>query len=158
VIASGAACLLGALTHLRLDHPLLFVFLLGLASATSTAKIELPLGRGHSNLSFSQAIIFWALFALGPADATVIAAVSALAQCTLRVGEPNPLYRIVFSVTSLPLTVAVAGLPFIFGVSIDASPSALAQAAGIAAPLYFFANTGLVAIAIALSTRQGVAG
>ena len=43
------------------------LMLLGLAVATSAAKIELPLGRSQSNLSLSHAVNFWALFALGPA-------------------------------------------------------------------------------------------
>ena len=158
VVIGGAGCLAAAAANLRIQPLWLFVLLLGLAVCTSTAKIELPLGRSHSNLSFSQAIIFWALFAFGPADAVAIGAVSALAQCTLRVGEPNPLYRVVFSVASLPVTVAIAGLPILSGfLVIDSSTTALARAAAMIAPLYFFANTSLVATAIALSTRQGVA-
>ena len=45
--------------------------LLALAIGTSAAKIELPLGRSHSNLSLSHVVNFWALFALGPAEAVV---------------------------------------------------------------------------------------
>src|SRR4029078_6395063 len=85
--------------------------LLVLAVVTSTAKIELPLGRSQSNLSLSHAINFWALLALGPANAVCIASVGAWSQCTLRTGGRNPLHRTVFSVASLILTVSVAGPP-----------------------------------------------
>ncbi len=158
VIVAGAAALAIAVAQVDGSHALLLASLMALAAVTATAKIELPLGRGDSNLSFSQAVIFWALFALGPSGAIVIAAVSALAQCTLRVGEPNPLYRIVFSVTSVAVTAAVASVPLVAGVaSTEIAPAALARAAALVAPLYFFTNTALVAAAIALATRQGIA-
>ena len=86
VVVAGAGCLVAAALQLRLEHAGLFAMLLGLAIATSAAKIELPLGRSQSNLSLSHAVNFWALFALGPAEAVCIAAVSAWAQCTLRPG------------------------------------------------------------------------
>ena len=158
VVVAGAGCLVAAALQLRLEQAGLFATLLALAIATSTAKIELPLGRSQSNLSLSHAVNFWALFALGPAPTACIAAVSAWAQCTLRAGERNPLHRVVFSIASLTLTVSVAGLPL--GVTMGTATSsvaALARAAAVVAPLYFFVNTALVAAAIALSTRQPVA-
>jgi hypothetical protein len=81
VVAGGAACLTMAALQLRLEHTVLFLMLLALAVVTSAAKIELPLGRSQSNLSLSHAVNFWSLFALGPADAVCIAAISAWAQC-----------------------------------------------------------------------------
>jgi diguanylate cyclase (GGDEF)-like protein/putative nucleotidyltransferase with HDIG domain len=158
VIAAGAGCLLAAVLRLRLEHAGLFAMLLGLAVAASAAKIELPLGRSQSNLSLSHAVNFWALFSLGPAPTAVIAAASAWAQCTLRAGARNPPHRVVFNIASLIVTVSVAGLPLALIMGADAaSIAALARAAGVVAPLYFFVNTALVAGAIALSTREGVA-
>jgi diguanylate cyclase (GGDEF)-like protein/putative nucleotidyltransferase with HDIG domain len=156
VVAGGAACLVAAALHVSLQHAGLFAVLLGLALATSAAKIELPLGRrSPSNLSLSHAVNFWALFALGPADAVCIATVSAWAQCTLRAGARNPPHRIVFSVASLTATAWIAGVPLRFMLGSDtAAFASLVRAAALVAPLYFFVNTGLVAGAIALSTRQ----
>jgi diguanylate cyclase (GGDEF)-like protein/putative nucleotidyltransferase with HDIG domain len=155
VVAGGAGCLTAAALQLHLGQPLLFVTLLGLAVAASATKIELPLGRSQSNLSLSHAVNFWALFALGPAPTACIAAVGALAQCTLRAGERNPPHRVVFSIASLALTVWIAGLPLRLMMGADAgSLAALARAAAVVAPLYFFVNSMLVAAAIALSTRQ----
>ena len=90
VVVAGAACLVVAAMQLRLEQTGLFAVLLGLAVATSAAKIELPLGRSQSNLSLSHAVNFWALFALGPRDAVCIATVSAWAQCTLRARRTQP--------------------------------------------------------------------
>ena len=85
VVVAGTGCLIAAASQLRLEQAGLFAVLLALAVAISAMKIELPLGRSQSNLSLSHAVNFWALFALGPANAVCIAAVSAWAQCTLRV-------------------------------------------------------------------------
>jgi diguanylate cyclase (GGDEF)-like protein/putative nucleotidyltransferase with HDIG domain len=155
VVVAGAACLIGAAMDLHFQHAGLFAVLLALAMATSAAKIELPLGRSASNLSLSHAVNFWALFALGPAEAVCIGAVSAWAQCTLRVEGRNPMHRIVFSICSLTVTVWAAGLPL--GLLMGEGAPGLAElvrSAAVVAPLYFFVNTGLVAAAIALSTRQ----
>jgi diguanylate cyclase (GGDEF)-like protein/putative nucleotidyltransferase with HDIG domain len=154
VMAAGAGCAAASLVQLRLDQPVLFAMLLGLATITSAAKIDLPLGRSQSNLSLSHAVNFWALFSLGPAAAACIAAVSALAQCTLRAGGQNPPHRTIFSIASLTLTVTVAGLPLGFVMGDGQGLAPLARAAAVVAPLYFFVNSALVAAAIALSTRQ----
>ena len=154
VVAAGVGCLVAAALQLRLEHPGLFAILLGLAVAASAAKIQLSLGRSQSNLSLSHVVNFWALFALGPAEAVCIATVSAWAQCTLRTSEHNPLHRVVFSMASLTLTVMVAGLSLALIMGTDQPGLAtLVRAAATVAPLYFFVNTALVAGAIALSTR-----
>jgi diguanylate cyclase (GGDEF)-like protein/putative nucleotidyltransferase with HDIG domain len=154
VVFAGACCLSVALTEMRLEQVGLFVVLLALAIVTSAAKIDLPLGRSQSNLSLSHVVNFWALFALGPAPTVCIATASAWAQCRLRQTETNPLHRVVFSVASLTVTVAAASLPLGALVGSDGSVAALARAAAVVAPIYFFANTALVAGAIALATRQ----
>jgi diguanylate cyclase (GGDEF)-like protein/putative nucleotidyltransferase with HDIG domain len=154
VVAAGAVCFVVALTQLRLPQPLLFSLLLALAVATSAAKIDLPLGRSQSNLSLSHAVNFWALFALGPSPTVLIATASAWAQCTLRPKYgPNPRHRVVFSIASLTVTVACAGIPVSLLAGGEGAASLL-RAAAITAPLYFFVNSTLVAAAIALSTRQ----
>jgi putative nucleotidyltransferase with HDIG domain len=157
IVLGGAASLVAAAMHLRFDHPVLFVLLTVLAIATSATKIELPLGRGHSNLSLSHAINFWALLALAPAEAACIATLSAWGQCTLRVGVRNPPHRVVFSIASLTLTVWLVGLPIDFLMRWGAPGfGSLVRTAAIIAPVYFFTNTGMVAAAIAFSTRQPV--
>ena len=159
IVLAGLFCLAAAALQVRLEHPGLFVVLVALAVATSAAKIELPLGRSQSNLSLSHAVNFWALFALGAAETTCIAAVGAWAQCTLRPSAGrNPLHRIVFSISSLILTVSIAGAPvaWLLGTT-PAAIGSLVRTAAIVGPLYFFVNSALVAAAIALATRQAVA-
>jgi diguanylate cyclase (GGDEF)-like protein/putative nucleotidyltransferase with HDIG domain len=157
VIAAGALALAAAAAQMSLSEPALFALLLAVSVGAATAKIELPLGRSHSNLSLSQAINFWALLALDWTQVVAIAAVSACAQCTLRTSGRNPVHRTLFSIASVVLTVLVAGLPLHGLVSPDVNNfGTLVKAAAVVAPLYFFLNSALIASAIALSTRQGV--
>jgi diguanylate cyclase (GGDEF)-like protein/putative nucleotidyltransferase with HDIG domain len=157
VVTAGVASLLYASTATRMEQPWLFSTLLAFAVLTSVAKIELPLGKANkSNLSLSHAINFWALFTLGVADATFIAALSAWAQCTMRVSNRNPPHRTIFSIASLTTTMMIAGAPLSM---LEARPddvASLARNAAIVAPLYFFVNSALVAGAIALSSRASV--
>jgi diguanylate cyclase (GGDEF)-like protein/putative nucleotidyltransferase with HDIG domain len=159
VVLAGAACVVAASANLQFDQPVLCFALLALAIGTSAAKIELPLGRSHSTLSLSHAVNFWALFALGPAEAICIATVSAWAQCTLRVGGRNPTHRILFSIGSLTVTTAAAAMLASFAMRFGAPGLAtLVRTAAIVSPFYFFLNTSMVAAAIALSTRQSIVG
>jgi diguanylate cyclase (GGDEF)-like protein/putative nucleotidyltransferase with HDIG domain len=153
----GAISLALAIRDYRGDQLPLFLFLMALTVVTSAAKIELPLGRSQSNLSLAHAVNFWALLALGPAPTVCIAAVSATAQCTLRTNSANPLHRVLFSIASLTLTVWLAALPLAWARGADpTSLVSLLRAVAIIAPLYFVINTGLVAGAVALSTRQRI--
>src|SRR5688500_9802677 len=157
IVAAGGVCLVVSATGMQFEHPGLFAVLLALAVLTSAAKIDLPLGRSQSNLSLSHAVNFWALFAIGPSETACIAAVGAWAQCTLRAGSGrNPLHRIVFSISSLTVTAWVAGLPLGLLGHDPTQFAPLMRTAAVVAPLYFFANSALIAGAIALSTRQSV--
>ncbi len=156
VIAGGAAALgAAAVMPAQFDQPGLFALLLAMSIVAASAKIELPLGRSQSNLSLSQAITFWALLTLGWTQVVLIAAASACAQCMLRTSARNPVHRTLFSIASIVLTVAVVGVTLAWLAPPDiASVASLVRASAVAAPLYFFLNTGLVAGAIGLSTRQ----
>src|SRR4029079_9180962 len=61
VIGCGAAALAAAALQFQFAQPRLFAILLLVSIVAAMAKIELPLGRNQSNLSLSQATIFWAL-------------------------------------------------------------------------------------------------
>jgi diguanylate cyclase (GGDEF)-like protein/putative nucleotidyltransferase with HDIG domain len=153
----GGASLLVSIAGLQTERWPLLAGLLALAAVTSAVKIELPLGRGASNLSLAHAVNFWSLWTLGAAPTVIVAAVGAAAQCTLRTNVANPPHRVFFSIGSLAVTVQLAALPLEW--ALGAEPSSmpgLLRAVAVIAPLYFFINTGLVAAAVAASTRQGV--
>ena len=154
----GAISLVLSIRDFRGDQLPLFLFLMALTVATSAVKLELPLGRGASNLSLAHAVNFWSLWTLGPAPTVIVAAVSAVAQSTLRTTAANPPYRVLFSMASLALTVRVAALPL--GWALGPDPTSflgLLRAVLVIAPIYFVINTGLIAAAVALSTHQNVA-
>jgi PAS domain S-box-containing protein len=86
----------------------------------------------------------------------IIAAIGVWTQCTFKVKQRYPVYRTAFSVAAEVITMWTTGWVYVrFGgtwapLSFESLPKPLVAA--IAA--YFFVNTGLVAYAIASSTRQ----
>jgi diguanylate cyclase (GGDEF)-like protein/putative nucleotidyltransferase with HDIG domain len=142
------------------DQPVLFVGLLLLSSMTAALKVHLPLTTSGSTMSVSYAVDFASLLLLGPHQTMLVAAGSAFSQCHLNSKERNPLYRTLFSVASLVITVQASGFAFhLLGGTGSAMPfAALARPLVGAATVYFLLNTGLVATAIALSTRTAIVG
>jgi diguanylate cyclase (GGDEF)-like protein len=158
VVVLGIAMFLVYLPQVQVDQPLLLLGLLLLSSMSAALKVYLPLTTGGSTMSVSYAVDFASLLLLGPHETMFVAAGSAFSQCNLNKKERNPLYRTLFSVSSLVITVQGAGLAFrLLGGTGSAMPfTALARPLVGAATVYFLLNTGLVATAIALSTRHNI--
>jgi diguanylate cyclase (GGDEF)-like protein/putative nucleotidyltransferase with HDIG domain len=159
VIVCGLALLVVCLPGAHFQQPLLFAALLVLSSATAVLKVTLPLTTSGSTMSVSYAVDFASLLLLGPHETMLVAAGSAFSQCNLNKKQRNPLHRTLFSIASLVITVQGAGLAFhmLGGDSTAAiTLGSLARPLVGAATMYFLLNTGLVATAIALSTREGM--
>ncbi len=158
VIVCGLALMAICLPIANFHQPVLFVGLLLLSSSSAALKVYLPLTTGGSTMSVSYAVDFASLLLLGPHETMLVAAGSAFSQCHLNSKERNPIYRTLFSVASLVITVQGAGLAFrLLGGTSSAMPIALlARPLVAAATVYFLLNTGLVATAIALSTRESI--
>ena len=159
VIAAGAALLVVCLPRATFHEPWLFAALLVLSSATAALKVHLPLTTSGSTMSVSYAVDFASLLLLGPHETMIVAAMSALSQCHLNSKARNAGYRTVFSMASLVVTVQGAGLVFTalggrIGVAMAAAE--LARPLVGAATTYFVLNTGFVAMAIALSSRDRI--
>src|SRR5262245_17429584 len=109
VITVGAVLLSFFFPSRTFDSPALFLTLLTLSSFTSVFKVTLPLARSGSTMSVSYAVDFASLLLLGPNETMLVAAASAWSQCTFRIKERNPLYRTLFSMSCLVITVQAAG-------------------------------------------------
>jgi diguanylate cyclase (GGDEF)-like protein/putative nucleotidyltransferase with HDIG domain len=160
VIAAGTAVFVLCLPSATFSHPVLFLALLVLSSVTASLKVHLPLTTSGSTMSVSYAVDFVALLLLGPHETMLVAAGSAFSQCHVNTKDVNPpSYRTFFSIASLVLTVQAAGLAFhwLGGTVGVTSLTDLAGPLVGAATVYFLVNTGLVAAAIALSTREPIA-
>src|SRR5712691_6081889 len=111
-------------------------------------------------MSVSYAVDFASLLLLGPHETMVVAASSAFSQCSLNRKERNPVYRTLFSMASLVVTVQGAGLAFsLLGGTVGHTMGFVALARPLvgAATVYFVLNTGFIATAIALASRDNVA-
>ncbi|HZT77362.1 MAG TPA: diguanylate cyclase [Vicinamibacterales bacterium] len=159
IIAAGAALFVAVLPQVHFQQPLLFLGLLILSSVSAAMKVSLPLTSGGSTMSVSYAVDFASLLLIGPHETMFVAAGSAFCQCHVNSKERNPGYRTLFSIASLVITVQAAGFAFhALGGAETTSPTltTLARPLVAAATLYFLLNTGLIATAIALTTRQPI--
>jgi diguanylate cyclase (GGDEF)-like protein/putative nucleotidyltransferase with HDIG domain len=159
VLTAGAVVLAVFVPRAITNLPL-FAALLLLSSLASAFKVTLPLASSGSTMSVSYAVDFASLLLLGPDETMLVAAASAWSQCTIRTESRTPVYRTLFSIASLVLTVKAAGLAYVAlgGSAAGAvlSPFTIAKPLVGAATTYFVFNTAFIATAIGLSTEQSV--
>ncbi len=154
VIALGALTFGVLLPRAALSPLLPLVLLVLLSSLTSAFKVQFPIASG-SNMSVSYVVDIAALILRGPHAAMLVSAASGWSQTTLNSRAPNPLFRTLFNIAILVLTVEAAGQVFQrLGGTSDADPSHLIMPLAGMALTYFFANTVPIAVAIALTTSQ----
>jgi PAS domain S-box-containing protein len=156
VIGAGALLALWFLPA-PVGDPLLLLALVALSCVTSTMKVTLPLSlNSGSTLSVSYAADLMALMLLGPHQAMVVAVAGAWTQCTFNVKRRYPPYRTAFSMAGEAITIQATGLVYAWlgGLAGPMTMAAMPKALVGAIVTYFVVNTGIVAAAIALSTRQ----
>jgi signal transduction histidine kinase/CheY-like chemotaxis protein len=142
-------------------QPTLFVLLLTAVCVTAVWKVNLPIAlTSGSTLSVSYAPKLMALLLLGPGHAVILAMIGACIQSTYKTKLPYPVYRTVWNMNMEALTMAATGIAYVSlggpTGSFDTSIFALARPVIGAIATYFVFNTGFVAGAIALSTRQPI--
>jgi diguanylate cyclase (GGDEF)-like protein/putative nucleotidyltransferase with HDIG domain len=157
-IAIGASLVVVLGPRSPFENIPLFVVLLLTSAITSAFKVSLPLAKSGSTMSVSYAVDFASLLLLGPHPTMLVAVASAWSQCTFRMKTPNPLYRTLFSMACLAITVQASGFAYLY---LGGIPGTLAHDwASVARPLvaaattYFVFNTCLIAIAVSLATKQ----
>src|SRR6266702_4353919 len=104
VMIAGAVLFAVRLPKIQVDRPVVFILLIAISLATAALKVRLPLPQGDSTMSLSYAVDFASLLLLGPDATMVVAATSVFMQCELT-REPTPIYRTLFSMASVAMTV-----------------------------------------------------
>ena len=154
VIALGAIIFCTLIPRATLTPIGPLVFLVLLSSLTSAFKVQFPIASG-SNMSVSYVVDIAALILRGPHATMIVGAASGWSQTRLNSRAPNPVYRTLFNMSILVLTVQAAGQVFVrLGGSPDADSAAMVIPLTGMALTYFLVNTVPVAIAIALTTKQ----
>ena len=94
-------------------------------------------------MSVSYAVDFASLLLIGPNETMLVAAASALSQCTFRIKERNPLHRTLFSMACLVITVQAAGAVYLWldGHPGTIDPTNIAEPLVGAATTHFLVNT-----------------
>ena len=134
--------------------PLLVLVLL--SSLTSAFKVHFPIASGV-NMSVSYVVDIASLILRGPHASMIVGAASGWSQTTFNAQRKNAPYRTLFNMACLALTVEASGQVYQrLGGTPNAEVGSLALPLAAMALTYFFANTVLIATAVALSTRQNV--
>src|SRR5688500_18715284 len=158
VIALGTILLIASFPT-ALPRPAVFLTLVLASCITSLWKVTLPLPLNcGSTLSPSYAVAFMALVLLGAEQAMLVGIAGVWVQCTFRVRYVHPWYRALFSMAAEAVTVYATAVVYgwLGGSANLIEAASLPKALVGVIPTYFLVNTGLVAGAIALTTRQPI--
>jgi len=158
IIALGTLAFVLLLPYATFTPVLPLVFFVVLSTLTSGFKVQFPIASG-SNMSVSYVVDIAALILRGPHATMIVGASSGWSQSTFNSHGQNPLYRTLFNMACLVLTVQAAGQVYerLGGTPIPDLTEHLGRTAlattGMALT-YFLANTVQIAIVVALTTRQ----
>ena len=154
VIAIGATLFVTLIPRATFTPLLPLVFLIALSSLTSAFKVQFPIASG-SNMSVSYVVDIAALILRGPHATMLVGAITAWSQTTLGAKGQNPVYRTLFNMAILVITIQASGQVYEW-LGGTAHPE---LSAAIAVPLvgmaltYFIVNMILIAVAIALTMQ-----
>jgi hypothetical protein len=162
VAASGAAIVVQSLYDLT-AHPIgwnwIVLAVLTLASGSATVRLpSLP-----ATISVSETFVFTSVLLFGSAAGTLTVALDALVISFWSYRKGHPLYKLVFNVCALPLTIWVAAHIFFLFPSMEplataASPGAV-KLKDLVGPLlvftilYFGLNSWIITLAISIERR-----
>jgi hypothetical protein len=127
-----------------------------LACQMSTVKVRFRFDGEICSMSMAFPFTFATLLYFGLRAGIIVAIFCAISQCLFNAQEKQPLYRTLFSVASLVLTVAISGSVYTFYKGLLPLPitniSAMALLGGVVT--YWLANTGFISGALSLSTQK----
>ena len=156
VITIGAAAILWSLPAL-MDIPHPFVWLLFTVLALLTGRFTMKIASLSANISVTDTFFIASAIFFGPAPATIAVAINTSLVSSRRRHNRE---RIAFNTAAPALAMWVASHAFFLFAKVPPLAQAPAPVAHIIGPLivlttaYFLFNSGLMAVAIGLDTRQ----
>ena len=139
----GAAASLWSILGHPAQHWIHFIVYLAAILLSSGMKVGLPKTEGTMSLNFT--FILLGILLLSPLQATCLAVCSVVALGRIRVVRPFTLIQILFNVANVVTATALAWHSYIGLLGLH---WAMAPALAVAATVYFFSNTILLALVI----------
>ena len=146
VVAGAIASLFVVRGHPQQQWMHFFVYLAAIL-LSSGMKVTMPKSDGTMSVNFP--FIFLGILQLSPLQAIGLAVCSVLAQCRFRVMKPFTMIQILFNVSNVALSTALASLTF--GAVMRVHPES-APVLALAATVYFLANTVPLTLVLAWSS------
>ncbi len=164
VVASGAVTVSSSIYEVVTGQTAWnWLVLAALTLISGSATIKLP--SLPATITVSETFVFASVLLFGPAAGTLTVALDALVISFWSYRKGHPLYKIVFNLFALPLTIWIAsklfylqaGITPLFFEGVDAPPlpvKPLLLPVFSLALLYFSLNSWIIAIAIALENKR----
>jgi len=145
--------------HERFESLWLFVAVLITSVVLSATKVRLPLVPSGATVSLSYCTNFAALALFGPFAATFIIAFSVWSQCVVNAPRGMATYRTVYSIANIVVATAVAqaAANLAGGLTVGDTWTPLVVPTLAGATAFFFCNTVMLAIAVALESKRSFA-
>jgi len=155
VIACGLLVLVGDFPR-TVPSVLLALALTALSVVSSTLRVSIPLPSGSATMSVSYVADLMSVMLLGPQVALVTAGIGAWAQCVFSQRPRTGVFKTLFSMATVILTIRTAGAVFTWagGVPGEVTWMTVGRPLVTAVTAYYLVNSALVSVAIALSTRE----
>ena len=156
ITAAASVILVYQALAIEAEKPELFYPVLVTSVVLAATKIRLPLLPSSATVSLSYCTNFAALALFRPFAATFIIAVSVWAQCALNNAGRQATYRTVFSIANIVVATAIADWAggFVGDLSVKDDWTLLVVPTLAGATAFFFANTLLLAQAVALESKK----
>ncbi len=161
IIAAGAVVLFQALRETLGSGDFRWLYLATFTSLTTFFSVRIPIVRnGGQSVAFAMGdiFVFTAMLLFGPAPAVCVVAVESLAL-SVKTGL-RQVYKYLFNLAHLALACYLVSLAFYWMIGADPpldpfqalDPLAVMLIAGLCGLIYFALNTGMVAVAVALTS------
>ena len=158
-VAAGVILVYQAIAVEAIEEPKLYFPILVTSIVLAASKIRLPLLPSSATVSLSYCTNFAALALFSPFAATFIIAFSVWAQCSLNNSGRMATYRTVFSIANIVVATAVtlASAGWAGGLRVGDDWTMLVVPTLAGATAFFFVNTLLLALAVALESKKSPA-
>jgi signal transduction histidine kinase/CheY-like chemotaxis protein len=153
IISAGVIAVAPEIPHFHFEHPIKFLVYGALAVLASRMKVKLPGIEGNMSVLFVLLLI--GIVELTVAETLLIGAVCVLTQSFLHSQRRPRLIQLVFNLASLMLAIRLTAAAYSFP-ALQRLNAPLPVCLGIAAVIFFLANTFPVAVVIALSEGKSL--
>ena len=158
VIVAGTIAAASSMTADAFARPLFLMTFVTASIAVHSLKVTVPLGGSNTTMSLGFAVTFASLLVLGDAATVWTILAGAWAQSRLNTKNPNPWYKVLFTMSALALSLEASAhtLMWTGGQNLDGPADIVVPSIAASALMYFAVNSTLIAAVLGLTSGQSI--